>query len=136
MRAAAPLSAARCISTRRYLGANYLSRLAREEVLAIAEQTGETAQFCVLHGNKYTLVHMQKGTRILRISTDLGVTVPIPWTASGRLLLDHMSREEVEHFRVSIPLLHGGNKSTRQPFMANCAAPVAMIIALPLIWSG
>ena len=81
-----------------YLGANRLSRLAREEVLAIAEQTGETAQFCMLHGNKYTVVHMQTGTKIFRISTDVGVTVPIPWTASGRLLLDHMTREEVEHF--------------------------------------
>jgi DNA-binding IclR family transcriptional regulator len=81
-----------------YLGANGLSRLAREEVVAIAAQTGETAQYCMLHGNKYTVVHMQTGTKMFRISTAIGVAVPIPWTASGRLLLDHMTPEEVEHF--------------------------------------
>lgn len=81
-----------------YLGANGFSRLGRDEVVAIAEQTGETAQLCMLRGNKYTVVHMQTGKMMFRISTAVGVAVPIPWTASGRLLLDHMTREEVERF--------------------------------------
>jgi DNA-binding IclR family transcriptional regulator len=81
-----------------YLGANGFSRLGRDEVVAIAEQTGETAQLCMLRGNKYTVVHMQTGKKMFRISTAVGVAVPIPWTASGRLLLDHMTREEVERF--------------------------------------
>jgi DNA-binding IclR family transcriptional regulator len=53
---------------------------------------------CILHRNKYTVVHMQTGTKIFRISTAIGVAVPIPWTASGQLLLDHMTREVVELF--------------------------------------
>jgi len=81
-----------------YMGAHGLSRLGREEVIGIAERTEETAQFCVLHGDKYTVVHMQTGRKIFQISTAVGVPVPIPWTASGRLLLDHMTREQVEHF--------------------------------------
>jgi len=81
-----------------YLGTNGLSRLASEAVRDVTEQTGETAQFCMLHGTKYTVVHMQTGTKMFRISTEVGVSVPIPWTASGRLLLDHMTREDVERF--------------------------------------
>jgi DNA-binding IclR family transcriptional regulator len=81
-----------------YMGAHGLSRLAREEVISIAERTGETAQFCVLHGDKYTVVHMQTGRKIFQISTAVGIPVPIPWTASGRLLLDHMTQEQVERF--------------------------------------
>jgi DNA-binding IclR family transcriptional regulator len=81
-----------------FLEIHGLSRRAREEVVSIAERTGETAQFCVLHGDKYTVAHMQTGRKIFRISTEIGVRVPIPWTASGRLLLDHMTREEVEQF--------------------------------------
>jgi DNA-binding IclR family transcriptional regulator len=81
-----------------FLEIHGLSRRAREEVVSIAERTGETAQFCVLHGDKYTVAHIQTGQKIFRISTEIGVRVPIPWTASGRLLLDHMTREEVERF--------------------------------------
>jgi DNA-binding IclR family transcriptional regulator len=81
-----------------YLGSHGLSRLAREEVVRLAEATGETAQYCMLDGNKYTVLHMQTGGRLFRVSSDIGVRVPIPWTASGRLLLDHMSRDEIGHF--------------------------------------
>lgn len=81
-----------------YLGSHGLSRLAREEVARVAETTGETAQFCMLHGNKYTVVHMQTGKKLFRISTAVGVAVPLPWTASGRLLLDHMALAEIKEF--------------------------------------
>ena len=78
-----------------YLGTHGLSRLARMEVVRISERTGETAQFCMLQGHKYTVVHMQTGKRMFQISSAVGVAVPIPWTASGRLLLDHMTEAEV-----------------------------------------
>ena len=81
-----------------YLGSHGLSRLAREEVARVAEATGETAQFCMLHGNKYTVVHMQTGKKLFRISTAVGVAVPLPWTASGRLLLGHMTPAEIKEF--------------------------------------
>jgi DNA-binding IclR family transcriptional regulator len=81
-----------------YLGSHGLSRLAREEVAMVAEATGETAQFCMLHGNKYTVVHMQTGKKLFQISTAVGVAVPLPWTASGRLLIDHMMPAEIKEF--------------------------------------
>lgn len=64
----------------------------------IAEETRETAQYCVLDGNKYTVARMKEGVRPFRISSDVGHAVPIPWTASGRLLLAHLSDQEIIDF--------------------------------------
>lgn len=64
----------------------------------IASQTRETAQFCMLDGNKYTVVRMREGARPFRISSDVGQSVPIPWTASGRLLVAHLSDQEIVDF--------------------------------------
>lgn len=70
-----------------------------DRVLAkVAEETRETAQFCMLDENKYTVLRMHEGARPFRISSDVGQRVPIPWTASGRLLLSHLSDEEILSF--------------------------------------
>lgn len=61
----------------------------------LAEETRETSQMCMLDGNKYTVAMMREGLRSFRISSDVGEIVPIPWTASGRLLVGHMSDEEI-----------------------------------------
>ena len=61
-------------------------------------QTSATAQLCALRGNKYVVVDTRDGSGVFRITTDIGVEVPIPWTASGRLLLDHMSAAEILDF--------------------------------------
>jgi DNA-binding IclR family transcriptional regulator len=64
----------------------------------LASETRETAQFCMLDGNKYTVVRMREGARPFRISADVSQSVPIPWTASGRLLLGHLSDQEIIDF--------------------------------------
>jgi DNA-binding IclR family transcriptional regulator len=64
----------------------------------IAEETRETAQMCLLEGNKYTVAQMKEGSRPFRISSNVGDPVAIPWTASGRLLVAHMSDEEILGF--------------------------------------
>jgi DNA-binding IclR family transcriptional regulator len=64
----------------------------------LASTTRETAQFCMLDGNKYAVVRMKEGARPFRISSDVGRPVPIPWTASGRLLVGHMSDSEIVDF--------------------------------------
>jgi DNA-binding IclR family transcriptional regulator len=64
----------------------------------IAAETRETAQLCVLEGNKYTVALMKEGSRPFRISSSVGDPVPIPWTASGRLLVSHMSDAEILEF--------------------------------------
>src|ERR1700735_1479914 len=38
---------------------------------------------------------MTAGTRPFRISSDIGTQIPLPWTASGRLLLGHLSDREI-----------------------------------------
>ena len=81
-----------------YLSVNDLTKRAWEEVQRLAELSGETTQFCTLQGNKYTVVHMRSGSKMFRISSDVGIEVPIPWTASGRLLLGHLDKEGLRRF--------------------------------------
>ena len=68
---------------------------AREEVNRLAREAGETTQFCMLQGRYYTVVHMAAGPRPFRISSDIGTQIPLPWTASGRLLVAHLSDRDI-----------------------------------------
>ena len=86
-----------------YYGADYVSSVAlieraRQEVSRLTEEWGETAQFCMLEGNKYTVVLMDTGRKPFKITSEIGVKVAIPWTASGRLLIGHMEAEEIVSF--------------------------------------
>lgn len=69
-----------------------------EAMDGVAAETGETVQLCGLRGNKYVLLDCRDSPGPFRISSDIGIEVPIPWTASGRLLLTHMSEDEVRAF--------------------------------------
>ena len=69
-----------------------------EAMEAIGTETGETVQLCGLRGNKYVVLDCRDSPGPFRISSDVGVEVPIPWTASGRLLLGHMSEEAIRAF--------------------------------------
>jgi DNA-binding IclR family transcriptional regulator len=64
----------------------------------LAAETGETAQLCALRGNKYVVLDCRDSTGPFRISSQVGVAVPIPWTASGRLLLSHMHEDAIRAF--------------------------------------
>lgn len=64
----------------------------------LAADTGETVQLCGLRGHKYVVLDCRDSPGPFRISSDVGVEVPIPWTASGRLLLAHMSEAEIRAF--------------------------------------
>ncbi|MFD2206723.1 IclR family transcriptional regulator [Kiloniella antarctica] len=64
----------------------------------IVNETSETAQFCKLEGSKYTVALMKEGNRPFRISSNVGELVPIPSTASGRLLLGHLNDQEIMDF--------------------------------------
>lgn len=86
-----------------YYGSDYLDsvdliRKARGEVTHLSESVGETAQFCMLDGDKYLVVLNEPGRRMFRLSSEIGIKVPIPWTASGRLLVDHMTPQEIRGF--------------------------------------
>lgn len=79
-----------------YLNQHRLSKLAREEVVALAEATGQTAQFCMMNANKFTVLHMETGRTFFKIRSDVGISMPLPWTASGRLLLDHLDAKAIK----------------------------------------
>ncbi|TIN20423.1 MAG: IclR family transcriptional regulator [Mesorhizobium sp.] len=64
----------------------------------MAAETGETVQLCGLRGNKYVVLDCRDSPGPFRISSAVGVEVPIPWTASGRLLVGHMQETELKDF--------------------------------------
>lgn len=64
----------------------------------LAGEAQATAQICALRGNKYVVLDSRDGPGPFRITSDVGAEVAIPWTASGRLLLAHMSEREIVDF--------------------------------------
>jgi len=78
-----------------YLANFDLTREAQSYLDAVTGETRETSQLCMLSGNKYTVVLMKEGIRSFRISSDVGKPTPLPWTASGRLLVAHLSDAEI-----------------------------------------
>lgn len=113
------------------LAINDFARQAAAAVDRLAETTGQTAQYTALQGNKYVVEHMRSARQLFRISADVGVPVPIPWTASGRLLLGHLSRSEILAF---IPpedfVLPQGRRLDPEGFCAEVAAATAAGICL------
>jgi DNA-binding IclR family transcriptional regulator len=72
-----------------------IMRLAVEYLDRLSAVTTQTAQFCVIEDRKYVVMQMKEGERHFRISSDVGEPVPLPWTASGRLLVSHLSDAEI-----------------------------------------
>lgn len=64
---------------------------ARREMRRLAEVTGETVQLCARDGLMMAVIAMVEGQGHFRITSDVGTRVPLNWTASGRLLLGHLS---------------------------------------------
>jgi len=111
-----------------FLGAAYaeqfdLMRECDRLLTKLAEETRETAQMCLLEGDKYVVAQMREGVRPFRISSNVGDPVPIPWTASGRLLVSHLSDAEIlalipaDDFR-----LPGGRQLKPTDFIAEARA--------------
>jgi DNA-binding IclR family transcriptional regulator len=79
-----------------YKRGNDLLRRGRQEVDTLSRETGETSELCMLQSGRYTIVHSSPGTRPFRISSATGLQIPLPWTASGRLLLAGLERNRIE----------------------------------------
>ncbi|WP_217573091.1 IclR family transcriptional regulator [Mesorhizobium sp. GbtcB19] len=79
-----------------YMRGNDLLRRGRQEVDTLSRETGETSELCMLQSGRYTIVHSSPGTRPFRISSATGLQIPLPWTASGRLLLAGLDRGRIE----------------------------------------
>ena len=79
-----------------YMRGNDLLRRGRQEVDTLSRETGETSELCMLQSGRYTIVHSSPGARPFRISSATGLQIPLPWTASGRLLLAGLDRGRIE----------------------------------------
>lgn len=72
-----------------------LTREAGKHLKILTEKTGETSQLCAMQGNKYAVIMMDHGVRHFKISSNVGETIPLPWTASARLLVSHLTDAEI-----------------------------------------
>ena len=72
-----------------------LTRKAQQHLRALTRKTGETSQLCVVQGAKYAVAMMNGGVRHFKISSTVGETIPLPWTASGRLLVAHLADTQI-----------------------------------------
>ncbi|WP_210448477.1 IclR family transcriptional regulator [Pantoea ananatis] len=78
-----------------YMAHNPLIRRAHQLMIEMVAEHGETVQLCMLEGNKYTVVLSESNAHPFKITSDIGVKIPIPWTATGRLLLSNWSDEAI-----------------------------------------
>lgn len=74
-----------------YMAHNDLIRRSHQLMVEIVARHGETVQLCMLEGNKYTVVLSESNAHPFKITSDIGVRIPITWTATGRLLLSNWS---------------------------------------------
>jgi len=68
----------------------------------LCRQVGETVQICGRDNDHMVVLAMADGPGHFRVMSEVGTRVPLNWTASGRLLLGHLSdAERVAIFRRS-----------------------------------
>ncbi|MDX8456842.1 IclR family transcriptional regulator [Mesorhizobium sp. VK9D] len=105
-----------------YMRGNDLLRRGRQEVDTLSRETGETSELCMLQSGRYTIVHSSPGTRPFRISSATGLQIPLPWTASGRLLLAGLDRGRIEAMVTEDDLvLPDGRKLVLEDFIDDIA---------------
>lgn len=78
-----------------YLRGNAGMRRISEALDALATETGATVQCCARRGDKYVVLDCRDGAGAFRITSEIGAEVPLPWTASGRLLLGPLSDGDI-----------------------------------------
>jgi len=68
------------------------------------------------------VLYMRTSNRPFRISSDIGTQIPLPWTASGRLLLAHMTEAEIRALLDPADLrLPGGKEIGIEEFLLSIA---------------
>lgn len=61
----------------------------------LAAQSGETVQICGRDGDDMVVLAMMEGRDHFQVTSRVGTRTPLNWTASGRLLVGHMSEEDL-----------------------------------------
>lgn len=105
----------------KFLSHNSLLSRGRVEVDRLADLTGETCELCTLHHNRQAILYTRPGSRPMRISSEIGAQFPIPWTASGRLLLADNSEAEIGALVTEEDLaLPDGDRLSLEAFAEEC----------------
>ncbi|GAA0609940.1 IclR family transcriptional regulator [Paenochrobactrum glaciei] len=74
--------------------------VATSEMHDLCRDIGETIQLCGLDGVHMQVLAMADGPGHFQVTSRVGTRVPLNWTASGRLLVGHMSdNERLEIFK-------------------------------------
>ncbi len=107
------LSYARCLD---------LLSAATQEMHELARQSGETVQVCGRDQDMMVVLAMEDGAGHFNVSSRVGSRSPLNWTASGRLLVGHLPREElIEIFTRSARVSPTGRAETDAEILANNA---------------
>jgi DNA-binding IclR family transcriptional regulator len=83
-----------------YFGIAYVNRIdlmreAEQMLRRLTAETNETSQLCLMEDGKYVVALTRQGGHHFRISSDIGQRLPLPWTASGPLLVSHLSDSSI-----------------------------------------
>ncbi|WP_266019367.1 IclR family transcriptional regulator [Brucella intermedia] len=110
-----------------YLRENSAIDRGKAAVDRLAEATGETSELCVRHNNRQLIVHTALGSRPLRISSEAGSEIPLPWTASGRILLSSWSENDINELLEANDFILPDRRSIDpDTFVAECHAARSM----------
>jgi DNA-binding IclR family transcriptional regulator len=71
-----------------------LLSVATAEMRHLAEASGEVVQVCGRDGNDMVVLAMEEGPVQFQVAARIGTRSPLNWTASGRLLVGHLSPAE------------------------------------------
>ncbi|HEV7367614.1 IclR family transcriptional regulator, partial [Arenibaculum sp.] len=77
-----------------YIKDQNVSAVFQRAIEDLSRATGETVQICGRDDDKMVVLMMESGPGYFRIASQVGSRVPLNWTASGRLLIGHMTPAE------------------------------------------
>jgi DNA-binding IclR family transcriptional regulator len=81
-----------------------LLTVATHEMHELSHAVGETVQICGRDGDHMVVLAMAEGVGHFHVTSRVGTRVPLNWTASGRLLVGHLSAaERIDLFRAATP---------------------------------
>ncbi|GLQ56461.1 IclR family transcriptional regulator [Devosia nitrariae] len=72
-----------------------LLTVATHEMHELARASGETVQVCGRDQDNMVVLAMEEGNDQFQVTSRVGTRSPLNWTASGRLLVGHLTEEEL-----------------------------------------
>jgi DNA-binding IclR family transcriptional regulator len=95
---------------------------AQHEMHELARQSGETVQVCGRDQDMMVVLAMEEGGGQFHVTSRVGSRSPLNWTASGRLLVGHLTRPELlAIFRRSARVSPTGRAETDPEILATHA---------------